>query len=266
MDQAQIAEVARRLDDAEKTGRPIRQLSLEYPDVTFAQAYAVQEAWVALKLAAGREVRGHKIGLTSKAMQQLARIDEPDHGVLFDDMMLESGAQIPLSRFIEPRLEVELAFHLKKPLQGPNCTLFDVLDATSYVTPALEIIDARMQRVDPETGATRKVFDTIADNAANGAVVLGGQPKRPDDLDLRWISALMFRNGEIEESGVAAAVMNHPANGIVWLANKVARFGGRLEAGEVVLAGSFTRAVPIGVGDTFHVEYGPLGSVSCRFL
>lgn len=266
MHAAQIAELAQRLDAAEKSRRPMRQLSLDFPDITFDQAYAIQEQWVALKVAAGRQVRGHKIGLTSKAMQQLARISEPDHGVLLDDMMLETGAQIPFSRFIEPRLEVELAFMLRAPLEGPDCTLFDVLDATAYVVPALEIIDARIERVDAETGATRKVFDTIADNAANGAVVLGGELRRPDQLDLRWVSALMFRNGEIEESGVAAAVLNHPGNGIVWLANKLARFGKRLEAGQVVLAGSFTRAVPIVVGDTFHVEYGPLGSISCRFV
>lgn len=266
MDDALITKIARQLDEAERTGRQVAQLSQQVPGVTFDEAYQVQKAWVAMKVAAGREVRGHKIGLTSKVMQEMANIDEPDHGVLLDDMMLESGAAIPMSRFIEPKLEVELAFILRKALAGPNCTLYDVLDATAYVTPALEIIDARFHRIDSETGAMRRVVDTIADNAANGAVVLGGEPKRPDEVDLRWVSALMFQNAEIVESGVAAAVLNHPANGIAWLANKMARFDASLEAGQVVLAGSFTRAVPVEPGDTFHVEYSGLGSVSCRFV
>lgn len=265
MDTQTIAEFARRLDEAERTGRQLRQLSLEHPDVTLEDAYAIQEQWVALKQSAGRTVSGHKIGLTSKAMQQLAKIDEPDHGVLLDDMILESGAEIPFARFIEPRIEVELGFILNKPLVGPNCTLIQALEAIAYVVPALEIIDARIQRVDPESLATRKVFDTIADNAANGAVVLGGAPRPVGDLDLRWISALMYRNGGIEESGVSAAVLHHPVNGVAWLANKLSRFDRQLEAGQLVLAGSFTRAVPVLRGDVFHVEYSALGSVSCRF-
>jgi 2-oxo-hept-3-ene-1,7-dioate hydratase len=155
---------------------------------------------------------------------------------------------------------------LKNPLKGPDCTLFDVLNATDYVTPALEILETRMHRFDPETRAARKVMDTISDNAANAALVVGGRPIRPHDADLRWIGALLFRNGQIEETGIAAGVLNHPANGIAWLANRLAAQGEDLAAGEVVLAGSFTRPVDIARGDTFHADYGPFGSVSCQFV
>lgn len=262
----QIADAARRLDDAERTRKPVRQLSLEHPGMTIEDAYQVQRGWVDLKLKAGRRVLGHKIGLTSRAMQQSSQISEPDHGVLLDDMFLSEGSDIPRDRFIEPRLEVELAFVLGKPLNGPDCTITQVLAATDYVIPALEIIDARIQRVDPETRKPRRVMDTISDNAANAALVTGGRPMRPMDVDLRWVGALCYRNAVIEESGVAAAVLNHPANGIAWLANKLAAYGAGLEAGQVVLAGSFTRPVPVEKGDTFHVEYSSFGSISCRFV
>jgi 2-oxo-hept-3-ene-1,7-dioate hydratase len=218
-----------------------------------------------MKVKRGRTIKGHKIGLTSKAMQYSSNINEPDYGSLLDDMFFADGSELPVDRFIVPRLEVELAFILAKPLRGPNCTIFDVLRAVDYVTPAVEIIDARIQQVDPETRATRKVFDTISDNAANAALVLGGRPFRPMDADLRWISAICYRNGVIEESGVAAAVLNHPANGVAWLANKLAPYGVGLCAGEVILGGSFTRPVPARRGDTFHVDYGTFGSISCYF-
>jgi len=266
LDSSQIEAAARRLDEAERSRTQIRQLSLEYPAITIEDAYAVQKAWVDLKLRAGRTIKGHKIGLTSKAMQTSSNISEPDYGSLLDDMFFGDGSELPMERFIVPRLEVELAFILGKPLRGPNCTIFNVLSATDYVTPAIEIIDARIQQVDPETKATRKVFDTISDNAANAALVLGGRPFRPMDADMRWISALCYRNGVIEESGVAAAVLNHPANGVAWLANKLAPYGVGLEAGEVILGGSFTRPTPARKGDTFHIDYGAYGSISCQFV
>ncbi|AXT47196.1 MULTISPECIES: 2-oxo-hept-4-ene-1,7-dioate hydratase [Chromobacterium] len=262
----QIRAAARRLHDAERERRQIRQLSLEYPEITIEDAYAIQRCWVEMKLAEGRKLKGHKIGLTSRAMQMSSQIDEPDYGSLLDDMFFNDGADIPVSRFIVPRVEVELAFILGRPLSGPGATLFDVYDATEYVIPALEIIDARSQSIDPDSQRPRKVFDTIADNAANAGVVLGGRPIRPRELDLRWVAALMYRNGVIEESGVAAAVLNHPANGVAWLANKLAPFDVELKAGQVILAGSFTRPVPARAGDTFHVDYGPLGAISCRFV
>lgn len=262
---ATIKQLANALNEAEKSGTQLRQFSLDYPEMTIDDAYAIQKAWVDLKLDEGRELRGHKIGLTSRAMQISSNIEEPDYGALLDDMFFEEGSTIPTNRFIVPRVEVELAFILGKPLSGPNCTIFDVLDATEWVIPALEIIDARLHHVDPETKVTRKVFDTISDNAANAGVILGGRAIRPMDLDIRKISGILYRNGVIEESGVAAAVLNHPAKGVAWLANKLAPHGVTLQPGQVILGGSFTRPVAARKGDTFHVDYGELGAVTCYF-
>src|SRR5690242_47488 len=261
-----IASCANRLHQAEKTRTQIRQLSQEFPDISIADAYAIQKAWIDVKIADGRRVKGHKIGLTSKAMQSALNIDEPDSGVLLDDMFFADGGLVPTDRFIATRVEAELAFVMGKRLAGPDCTLFDVLNATDFVTPALEILDTRIERVDPKTKAIRKIFDTVADNAANAGIVLGGRPLRPLDADLRWIGALCFRNGQIEETGLAAGVLNHPANGVAWLANRLAAQDEYLDAGEVVLAGSFTRPVEITKGDTFHADYGRFGSVSCQFI
>jgi 2-oxo-hept-3-ene-1,7-dioate hydratase len=266
LDQQTVERLAQRLDDAERSKSLIAAFTREYPDLTIEDAYAIQRAWTKLQLSRGRIVRGHKIGLTSKAMQNAVGISEPDYGVLFADMFYSDASPIPFDRFRAPRIEVELAFVLKTPLEGPECTLFDVLNATDYVTPALEILETRMHRVDPETKAPRKVMDTISDNAANAALVVGGRPIRPLDFDLRWIGALLFRNGQIEETGIAAGVLNHPANGVAWLADRLAAQGEYLEAGEVVLAGSFTRPVDIIKGDTFHADYGQFGSVSCQFV
>ncbi|KAG6335983.1 hypothetical protein ID866_3105 [Astraeus odoratus] len=232
--------IAHRLHQAEQSREQIRAISLEYPEITIEDAYAVQREWVSLKIAEGRVLKGHKIGLTSKAMQASSQISEPDYGALLDDMFFHDGSDIPVDRFIVPRIEVELAFVLAKPLRGPNCTIFDVYNATDYVIPALELIDARCHNVDPETQRPRKVFDTISDNAANAGVILGGRPIKPDALDLRWISALLYRNGVIEETGVAAGVLNHPANGVAWLANKLAPYDVQLEPGQIILGGSFT--------------------------
>ena len=261
-----IQTLAARLHESEKPRVQTRQFSLEHPDMGFEDAYAIQNAWVAMKLAEGRTLKGHKIGLTSKAMQRFSSINEPDYGALLDDMFFQDGGEIPTARFIDPRVEVELAFILKDRLSGPDCTLYDVLNATEYVVPAIEIIDARIERVDRETGRTRKVFDTISDNAANAAIVLGGRPFKPMDVDLRWVSAILYKNGVIEDSGVAAAVLNHPANGPAWLANKLHPHGVTLEPGEVILGGSFTAPVQASAGDTFHIDYGPVGSISVRFV
>jgi len=265
LDKKTIKEAAARLHEAERSRRQTRQLTLSFPTMTIADSYAIQNAWMDLKRAEGRMVKGHKIGLTSRAMQQAVNINEPDYGVLLDNMFYEDGADIPADRFIAPRVEVELAFVLKHCLTGPHCTIFDVLNATDFITPALEILDARTERVDPETKRTRTVLDTIADNAGNAAIVMGGRPVRPMDADLRWIAALCFRNGHIEESGVAAAVLNHPAYGVAWLANRLAPHGVALEPGHVVLAGSFIRPIDARKGDTFHADYGPYGSITCHF-
>ena len=261
----QIRSCAERLDHAEKTRTQIRQISLEHPGITIADAYAIQKAWVEMKIAQGRIVKGHKIGLTSKAMQSALNIDEPDSGILLDDMFFADGGLIPTDRFIATRVEAELAFVMKTRLSGPDCTMFDVLNATDFVVPALEILETRVERVDPQSKATRKIYDTIADNAANAGIVLGGRPIRPMDADLRWIGALCFLNGQLEETGLAAGVLNHPATSVAWLANKIAPNGLALEAGQVVLAGSFIRPIETRKGDTIQADYGPYGSVSCYF-
>ncbi|EBO9763159.1 2-oxo-hepta-3-ene-1,7-dioic acid hydratase [Salmonella enterica subsp. enterica serovar Newport] len=266
LDNDVIHRIAQRLNQAEKNREQIRAISLDHPDITIEDAYAVQRQWVEMKINEGRKLVGHKIGLTSRAMQISSQITEPDYGALLDDMLFGEGCEIPTDRFIVPRIEVELAFILAKPLRGPNCTIFDVYNATDYVIPALELIDARCHNVDPETGQPRKVFDTISDNAANAGVIMGGRPIKPDALDLRWICALLYRNGVIEESGVAAAVLNHPANGVAWLANKLAPYDVQLKAGQIILGGSFTRPVPARKGDSFHVDYGPMGTISCHFV
>lgn len=264
-DANEIRAAAQSLEQAEQSRTQIRMLSLQYPDLDMAGAYAIQQAWMDLKLSRGRTVRGHKIGLTSKAMQYALNIDMPDSGVLLDDMFFQDAGDIPTDRFVQTRIEAELAFVLKSRLQGPNCTIFDVLNATDFVTPALEILDTRILRVDPETKQTRTVLDTIADNAANAGIVLGGRPVRPLETDLRWIGAVVFRNGQVEETGLAAGVLNHPAMGIAWLADRMAEYGKALEPGQVVLAGSFIRPIEARKGDTFHADYGPWGTVSCHF-
>ena len=233
--------------------------------MTIDDASAIQSAWKAIKLKEGRTIIGHKIGLTSKVMQRVMNISESDFGFLLDDMVCEDGSTIQTDNFLDPRIEVELAFVLKKDLEGPNITIFDVLNATDYIVPALELIAARSFRIDPNTGYKRTVKDTISDNAANGGIIMGGNPMKPDAIDMRWVSALLFKNGVIEDSGVAAAVMNHPANGIVWLAKKYADFGLSLKAGEVVLAGSFTGALKVKKGDTIHADFKEMGSISCYF-
>lgn len=266
LDDRTIEALARELQQARKSRHQVRHFSSRFPGMTVADGYAVQRAWVALEMAEGRTIRGRKIGLTSRAMQLSSQIDEPDYAPLMDDMFFASGGDIPVGRFIAPRVEVELAFVLGRDLVGPGATIFDVLAATDYVTPAIEIIDARIEQFDRDTKAPRKVADTIADFAANAGIVLGGRPVKPDAVDLRWVGAMLFKNGVVEETGLAAGVLNHPANGVAWLANKIAPHGERLNAGDVVLAGSFTRPTTAVAGDTLHADYGPLGTVSFRMV
>src|ERR1700728_4247332 len=258
--------LARRLYEARKSRTQLRHFSAEHRDMTIEDGYAIQSEWVKLEMADGRTVKGRKIGLTSRAMQQASQITEPDYAPLMDDMFFETGNEIPYERFIAPRVEVELAFILARPLKGPGATLVDVLAATEYVTPALEIIDARIEQFDRETKAPRKVFDTIADFAANAGIVLGGRPVKPDAVDLRWVGALLYKNAVIEETGLAAAVLNHPAVGVAWLANKIARYGEELDAGGVILSGSFPRPTAAVRGDVLHADYGPLGNISFRLV
>ena len=266
LDSKTIDAIAQAYDGAEKSRQRIRPPSVQYERFTIEDAYAVQRRWVDIKVARGNEIKGRKIGLTSRAMQRQADITEPDYGALLADMFYGDGAEIPASRFIQPRLECELGFVIGRRLKGPDCTIFDVLGATDYVIPAAEIVDGRAHRVDPETGKPRSVLDSIADNAGNAALIVGGRPIKPMDVDLRWVGVLCHRNNVIEESGVAAAVLNHPANGVAWLANKLAPFEIALEPGQFVLSGSFTGTVEARSGDVFHVDYGPLGSISSRFV
>jgi 2-oxo-hept-3-ene-1,7-dioate hydratase len=258
--------LARELDDAERRRMPIEQFSKRFPGMSIDDSYAIQREWRRLQLDAGRKPIGHKIGLTSRAMQIASQITEPDYGTLMDSMLIRDGGEVEASRYLVPRLEVEFAFVLARPLKGPSVTLIDVLNATDYVVPALELIDARIEMFDRQTKAPRKVFDTIADNAANAGIVLGGRPMRPDAVDWRWAGALLYKNGTIEESSLGAAVLNHPGNGVAWLANKLSVHDEALAAGEIVLGGSFTRPVACAAGDTFHADYGPLGSISVRFV
>jgi 2-oxo-hept-3-ene-1,7-dioate hydratase len=254
-----IRSIADELAEAERERITVPLLSARYPEMTVDDAYAVQSLWKERGLADGRWLVGHKIGLTSKVMQQATGISEPDYGVIFDDAVFETGAVIPFDHYSNVRIEVELAFVLGRPLRGPHCTLFDVLDATKYVVPALEILSSRVEL------AGRTIIDTISDNAALGGIVVGGTPVAVDAVDLRWISALLYRNETIEESGVAAAVLGHPAAGVAWLADKLSRHGTDLEAGEIILAGSFTRPLWVERGDIIHADYGQLGAITCRF-
>lgn len=260
-----IEEAGRRLFEAEKSRQQIGLLSLQHPDMNMDDAYAIQAAFVGAKTAAGARVKGWKIGLTSRAMQQALDIDIPDSGILLDDMFFETGDTIPANRFIQPRIEAEIAFVMKRDLKGEGVTQFDVLDATAYVTPSIEILDTRVVRTDTKTGQKRSVFDTIADNAANAGIVLGGKALRPENLDLRWTGAIVSRNGYVEETGLGAGVLNNPVLGIVWLVNRLAQYGDGLSEGDVVLSGSFIRPVECPSGSTITADFGDFGSISCHF-
>ena len=259
MSQADRSKAADILVAAEKGRKQAVQLSKTWPDITFDDAYAISTEVANRKIAAGAKLIGHKVGLTSKAMQRSSQIDEPDYGYLLDYMMVADGGRVPHENYCLPRVEIELAFVLGKPLKGPGVRLPDVLRATEYVVPAIEIVDARLQ--DP-----RKIFDTISDNGAAAGIVIGGRPVGPLDVDLRWVGGIMYRNSEIEETGLAAGVLGHPALGVAWLANKLGDLGTTLEPGHLVLAGSFTRVVFARKGDTLHADFGALGGIALQFV
>jgi len=271
----QIQQLAAELQHSEHTRTPVEHFSKRFPGMTLQDGYRISRAWVAQQKAAGARVIGHKIGLTSRAMQMASQIDEPDYGTLLDHMLYTctpgQELDIPATRFIAPRVEVELAFVLKAPLRGPELsghevTVDEVLAATDYVTPAIEIIDARIEQFDRHTKVMRKVYDTISDNAANAGIVVGATRADPHQTDLPWCGAILRQNGVVEETGLAAGVQGHPAIGIAWLANKLAPWGESLEPGQIVLAGSFTRPVAARAGDRFDADYGPLGRLQFRFV
>ncbi|MDO5507047.1 MAG: 2-oxo-hepta-3-ene-1,7-dioic acid hydratase [Corynebacterium casei] len=259
LEKEQLQEIAKQLHEAENNRTMIPRLTATYPDMTVEDSYAVQGQWVQRKIEAGSKLVGRKIGLTSKVMQEATGITEPDYGAIFEDQIFENGSIIEHEQFSNVRIEVELAFVLKEDLSGPNVNIFDVLRATEYVVPALEILSSRIEM------EGRTIVDTISDNAALGAMVYGGNPVAPDAVDLRWVSALLYRNESIEDTGVAAAVLNHPAMGVAWLANKLHAHGETLKAGEIILAGSFTKPMWVYPGDTVHADYGELGAITCRF-
>ncbi|MEO1679736.1 MAG: 2-oxo-hept-4-ene-1,7-dioate hydratase [Pseudomonadota bacterium] len=260
------ARAAADLLQAERTGAQIGLLTLRHPEMGMDDAYAVQTAIWRAKQAEGRRVIGWKIGLTSKAMQYALGIDIPDSGILFDDMAFEHGATVPEGRFIQPRVEAEIAFVMGDALGGAAVTREDVVDATEHVAPAIEILDTRIVRTDAASGKARTVFDTISDNAANAGVVLGQERHAVDAFDLRWVGAITSRNGEVEETGLGAGVLNDPVDAVAWLARRMAQYGQTIAPGHVVLSGSFIRPVECPPGTRIHADFGDFGSVDLSFV
>ncbi|WP_394186041.1 2-keto-4-pentenoate hydratase [Metabacillus halosaccharovorans] len=244
---------------AEKERIGIAALTEQNTSFTTQDAYAVQLEIIKHKLAQGQTIVGKKIGLTSLAMQQLLGVDEPDYGHLLDEMVVENGTELSFDRVMQPKVEAEIAFVLKKDLKGPNVTALDVLQATDYLLPAIEIVDSRVK------DWKIKLQDTIADNASSSHYVLGGKPVRVDSVDLEQIGMVLSKNGEIVNTGVGAAVMGHPANCVAWLANKLSEFDISLKAGEVILSGALSAAVEAKPGDFFSARIAHLGEVSVRF-
>lgn len=265
MDHATIRAAAAALDSAERTHIQIPLLSEDHPEMTMDDAYAVQAEWVRAKREQGDDVVGWKIGLTSKAMQAALSIDIPDSGVLLQSMVFENGADIPPGRFIQPRIEAEIAFVLKSPLTRHRSSAEEILEATDYIAPALEILDTRITRRDPRSGKPRTVLDTIADNAANAGIVMGHPVRDFRKLDLRWIGAIVARDGEVEETGLGAGVLNDPLLSVAWLIDRLAVYGDRLESGQIILSGSFIRPVEAPAGSCFAADFGSLGTVKCHF-
>jgi 2-keto-4-pentenoate hydratase len=256
-DQRELA--AKALWEAESTRRPIGRLSDDFPGIDVVDAYEIQLINIRRRLAEGRLIRGHKVGLSSKAMQEMMGVDEPDYGHLLDDMFVFEDEVVPTDQLCQPRVEVEVAFILGAPLAAPGCNAADVLRATAYVVPALEIIDSRVR----DWSIT--LCDTIADNASSCRVVLGGNATRIDQVDLRTVGATLRRNGTIIATGTTGAVLGNPVTAVAWLANKVHDFGVSLEAGHVILPGSCTRAFDVAPGDNLRADFDTLGGVSINF-
>lgn len=265
MTPVEIAAAANALLVAERSGRQCGLLSLAHPGMGLDEAYAVQAAVVAAKIAAGAQRIGWKIGLTSRAMQQALNITTPDSGVLLDDMLFQSGDMVRAGRFIQPRIEAEIAFVLQAPLKGASVTRADVVAATGHVAPSLEILDTRILRADPASGKSRVIEDTISDNAANAGVVLGLERHAIGDHDLRWVGAIVKRDGVVEETGLGAGVLNDPVTGILWLVHRLAQYSAGLDAGEIVLSGSFIRPIEAPPGSRFEADFGAFGQVTLDF-
>jgi 2-keto-4-pentenoate hydratase len=250
---------ASALAAAEHARTPIQPLTERWPALTVDDAYEIQVLNVRRRADAGATVKGHKVGLTAKAMQEMLGVDEPDYGVLLDDMLMSDDEVVDTSRFCAPRVEIEVAFILGARLVGPGCTAADVVAATDHVVPAIELIDSRIAdwRI--------TLADTIADNASSARVVLADAPTPPTRVDLASITGRLLLNDDVVETGSTSAVLGDPAAAVAWLANKVHEHGVALEAGEVVMPGSCTRAVDVHAGDVVRAEFEHLGSVSLRF-
>ncbi|NME97813.1 2-keto-4-pentenoate hydratase [Aneurinibacillus aneurinilyticus] len=252
-------EAVQRLMEAEKTKVPIRPLTEVYPGISVEDAYRIQLAAVERKTMNGARVVGKKIGLTSKAMQDMFNVTQPDYGHLLDSMMHVDGEVIDIGAFLQPKLEVEIAFILKEDIKGPGISSLDVINATDYVVPAFEIIDSRIQD-------WKIAFeDTVADNGSSACAVLGGIPTPLEGLDLHHIGMVMSKNGRQMDTAAGAAVMGNPIRAVAWLANAIGEYGIALRAGEVILSGAFTAAVPVEAGDTFTAEFAHIGFVAVSF-
>ncbi len=250
---------ASQLLEAEETKKVIQPLTELYPDISVDDAYFVQLEQIRRKVEKGSVIVGKKIGATSKAIQQLFQVDQPDYGHLLDDMMFVDGETISLHQYIQPKAEFEIAFVLKKDLKGPNVTVLDVVEATDYIVPAIEIIDSRIEdwRI--------RFEDTVADNGSSAGAVIGGEPTSLDGIDLTHIGMVVYKNGEFLNSAAGAAVLGNPLRAVAWLANSLGKYDVSLKAGEMVLSGALSTAVPIEENDTFTVEFAHIGSVSATF-
>jgi 2-keto-4-pentenoate hydratase len=259
MDAASVEKAANDLLMAYESGIPVPPLTTACPGLCLDDAYAIQFAQVTMWTEAGAVIKGHKVGLTSAAMQRQLGVDQPDFGVLLDTMFLPEGAVADIGRFLQPKAEPEIAFVLGLPLRGPGVTAAEALAAVDVVLPALEIIDSRI--------ADWKITlaDTVADNASSGAVVLGSRPVKPDTLDLSLTGGLLYRNGRIAGTGAGGAVLGSPVNALVWLANTLGPRGVTLEAGQVIMPGSVCAAIPFGPGDTVSAAFDRIGTVSVTF-
>ncbi len=253
------SDIADSLIEAKRKKKPAKRPSELYPDMTIEDAYAISSIVAERNTADGANLIGHKIGLTSMAMQRASNIHEPDFGYLFDTMLIEDGAKVSHDAYCTPRVELELTFRLGRALKGPNVGLLEAMDAIDCVIPSIEILDAHFEE-------PRKILDTVSDNGAAAGIVLGGKVFRPGEVDLRWVSGVLYRNTDIEETGVAMGVLGNPVLAVAWLANKLAPFDTALEPGHLVLSGSFVRPVWAGKGDTIRADFGPLGSLSVQFV
>ena len=253
-------EVARALREAEDSRKAIAPLAGRWPEIGIADAYAIQRTNIERRLEAGATIRGHKVGLSSRAMQDMMGVHEPDYGHLLDDMFVFEGFEVATAELLQPRVEIEVAFVLGASLPTRGCHAADVIRATEFVLPAIEIIDSRI--ADWKIG----IVDTIADNASSAKVVLGGNPVRLDDVDVRGIGASLRRNGALVETGTAAAVLGNPVTAVAWLARTIGAYDIALEAGHVVLPGSCTRAVSVRAGDAVRADFDRLGHVEVAFV